>query len=268
MKLKKSCLVIILVLLYTTPIVFLMVQSKEEMKAYECDDIEIEEKAYGELCQVVRQDVESNISIDVEGVSTKTKVIEVSGEDCVWNVEKGEEVMKGECIGKVDSSKIKCKYNGIIKEVKNKYVRIQLIDNVCYETYVDSNDVKYFTGKLKDEQGNEIEKVSISNIQKDGKIRIVFNIKNRNIQYGEKIEDMVLYNGETYKNALTIKKKCVKQKEDKKYYVRVVDEAGNYLGEQEVQLGYEYKGYVCVTGVEEDEWCDGGYYRFEELEEE
>lgn len=268
MKLKKIGIAILLALLYISPILFLIIQSKEEMKAYECEDIEVEEKAYGELCQVVRQDVESNISLNVKGVSTKTKIIEISSGNCVWNVEKGEEVIKGECIGKVNSKKIKCKYNGIIKEVKDKYVRIELINDICYETYVDPKDIEYFTGKLKDEQGNEIKNVSISNIQKDGKIRIVFGIKNRNIQYGEKIEDMVLYNGEIYKNALTIKTKCVKQKEDNKYYVRVVDEEGNYLGEQEVQLGYEYKGYVCVTGVEEGEWCDGGYYQFEELEEE
>lgn len=267
MKIKKIVLLIILISLYILPIAFLVAQTKSEMKAYESEEIKIEEKSYGELCQVLRQDLQSNLVIDVEGVSASTEIIEANDKSCIWNIDVGSEVTKGECIGITENKTIKANDNGIVIEKQDEYIRIELTEDVEYQAYVEPEDAGYFKDDLVDDNGNIIESVKVSNIQKDGKVRVNFRIKNKPIQYGEKITDFVVSNEKIYNDVLTIKKNCVKKQEDGGYYVRVVNENGNYIGEQEVEIGYEDGAYICVTGIEEDTWCDGGYYSFENEEE-
>ena len=43
------------------------------------------------------------------------------------------------------------------------------------------------------------------------------------------------------------------------YYVRTIDEAGNFLSEVQVEKGYVSVGFTCVTGVAEGTLCDAGY---------
>ena len=68
-----------------------------------------------------------------------------------------------------------------------------------------------------------------------------------------------------YKDVLVVNKSCIGKQNDGLYYVRIVDQDGNFMYEQNVELGFENGKYVCVTGIEEGTFCDGGYSTFEEI---
>lgn len=126
LKLRRICLGVVFTFLYIFPIFFLVFQSKIEMKEYESVDLKIEEKSYGEPCQVMRQDVKSNLIVNVEGVSAKTEIIGENTKNYLWNVNKGDEIKKGECIGWLGKKEVKTYYNGIVNEIRDNYVRIEV----------------------------------------------------------------------------------------------------------------------------------------------
>ena len=64
-----------------------------------------------------------------------------------------------------------------------------------------------------------------------------------------------------YSEVLVVNKNCV-YKKGNSYYVRVLDENGYYINEQEVKVSLETEEYMAISGVEEGTICDSGYKAF------
>lgn len=263
-KLKKSILFIVILLLYICPIVCIVFISQKEKNEYREDEVILTEKAYGEVHQVERSDVEDNIVVDAIGNSYELVNI-MENEECSWLVYEGEEIFKDQVIGYRNEKEIVSKYNGIIKDIQDNYVLIIHLKHIKYETEVLTTQVDYFKQNLVDENGNKVKDITISNQIIDGKVKVSFTIEKRTVAYGEKIEGLTLYTGKEYKNVLVLNKSCIYEGEDGQNYVRILDKEGNYQTEQAVNIGYENGECVCVDGLDEGTYCDGGYATFQDI---
>ena len=61
--------------------------------------------------------------------------------------------------------------------------------------------------------------------------------------YGEKLPDIKIYTDKVYSEVLVVNKNCV-YKKGNSYYVRVLDENGYYIKEQEVKVSLETEEYM------------------------
>lgn len=111
---------------------------------------------------------------------------------------------------------------------------------------------------------NENEKLTvreISNIAQGNKVKVVFDIDSKSYMYGEELPDIKIYTDKVYSEVLVVNKNCV-YKKGNSYYVRVLDENGYYIKEQEVKVSLETEEYMAISGVEEGTICDAGYKAF------
>lgn len=263
-RIKKGTVFIVIVLLYICPIICIIFISQRERKQYQQNEVILTEKAYGEVYQVERSDIKDNIVVDAIGNSYEVINI-IKSEECSWNVYEGEEIFKNQVIGYENGKEIVSKYNGIIQNIQNNYVSIIDLSHIKYEVEVLDTQVEYFKKNLFDENNNKVKDVVISNQIIDGKIKVSFTIEKHRIAYGEKINALTLYTGKEYKNVLLLNKSCINVDKNGENYVRILDKEGNYQTEQMVNIGCEYGENVCVDGLEEGTYCDGGYSMFQNV---
>lgn len=64
---------------------------------------------------------------------------------------------------------------------------------------------------------------------------------------------------------MLLNKSCINVDKNGENYVRILDKEGNYQTEQMVNIGCEYGENVCVDGLEEGTYCDGGYSMFQNV---
>ena len=267
---KLKCFVQgLFILIYLLPIGIIIYLSETEMDSYRSnEELDIVEKAYGEIFQVERSDMKESLSVNAVGISNKIYYISSEGKDTIWKVKEGDEIFENQAVGYNADKIIKSKYNGTVLQINEKYIKLESLEDICLVTYIADDQVKFFQNKLQDEVGNKVKNIQISNRIEDGKVKVQFTLENNAYKYGQEVNELELFTGVVYENVLAIRKSCIYQKEDGLYYVRVVDMYGNYLGEQNVQIGFEGEEMICVTGLEEGTWCDGGYSAFENIEEE
>lgn len=256
---KKGIIIVLSVFVYILPLIIICVISLNEVNNYKTTNIDYEEHAYGEVCPVERRDIKENITISVTAVSNSKATM--SSRDTNWMVKEGEEIFKGQTIGKKENTIIKSKENGIVDIVNKNYIVINTDNDIVWEGEVPVNDMSYFREKLYGKKGKKIKVVSISNVMKHNMVRIRFKSQNEKLFIGEQKHNYKLYTGRVMKKVLVVNKKCLVKRKDK-YYVRVTDERGIYLYEQEVKVGYHYKNFVCVTNIEEGTYCDTGFSEY------
>ncbi len=250
-----------LFLIYLFPIGVLYYISESEQKNYMYENnVVIQEKSYGTTFPVERVTIDEYLTVDVVGVSTEYLFQELDkSSEIKWLVNKGDEVFKGDIIAKQQSQEIISKYNGIVKEIKGAGIKILSFDETAWECYVNKEDLKYFNQSvLLDRLGNKVNVLRISNQILDGKVKVIFKLSNEKCVYGQKKKDFKLYTGNRFENVLAVSSDCVYEKKGE-YYVRTIDEAGNFLSEVQVEKGYVSVGFTCVTGVAEGTLCDAGY---------
>ncbi len=257
---NKIFLAIIGVIIYLIPIVTVILVSNEEIKKYQTPKMEFVDYAYGEIFQVEQKDVRENIVVNATAILDDTIAIPTNG-NTIWIVDEGEEIKKSQTIGYCNGVSIKGQKNGIVKKIESNYIVLKTFENIMWETQVSEEKVRYFNESLYDRSGNKLEICSISNKVNDGKVTIRFKIENVIGKCGQKRNKMRLYTGNAFKNVLTVNKKCVVNKNGN-YYVRIVDSHGVFQYEQQVDVGFESDGIICVTGLEEGEFCDGGFSEY------
>lgn len=261
---KKVIFVVSMIVLYCIPIVFICLLSAFEVDKYSQDiDFEFKEMAYGEVSPVIRIDMKEYYSYDGTFINDKEKTVEVPYNATI-HVTEDEEVFADTVIATVNGNEVTAEINGIVSLInygESITIKIKDISSLLLECQVPKDQINQFkTDVLYDESDNKIQVVKKSNIMDNGYIKVYLKLQGTEYYYGETVQRFPIYSGNIFHNTLVVPSNCVYKKlDDSKYYVRQVSEAGEYLNEVEVTVGYSDGQYVCVTGVEEGTYCDSGY---------
>ena len=261
----KLTVITVILLLFLAPIIILYKLSGSEKKSYIQDTYyEYKEAAYGEPIRVTRADIEYYVTTD--GVISSSEYITIDIKDIESDnilVQPGNEIYKDKEIT-TGQKIIKAPCNGIVESVDTgNRIRVLSFDKLQLVTYIPIDKLNYIK-ESKSLSFNENEKLTvreISNIAQGNKVKVVFDIDSKSYMYGEELPDIKIYTDKVYSEVLVVNKNCV-YKKGNSYYVRVLDENGYYINEQEVKVSLETEEYMAISGVEEGTICDSGYKAF------
>ena len=261
----KLTVITVILLLFLAPIIILYKLSGSEKKSYIQDTYyEYKEAAYGEPIRVTRADIEYYVTTD--GVISSSEYITIDIKDIESDnilVQPGNEIYKDKEIT-TGQKIIKAPCNGIVESVDTgNRIRVLSFDKLQLVTNIPIDKLNYIK-ESKSLSFNENEKLTvreISNIAKGNKVKVVFDIDSKSYMYGEELPDIKIYTDKVYSEVLVVNKNCV-YKKGNSYYVRVLDENGYYINEQEVKVSLETEEYMAISGVEEGTICDSGYKAF------
>lgn len=261
----KLTVITVILLLFLAPIIILYKLSGSEKKSYIQDTYyEYKEAAYGEPIRVTRADIEYYVTTD--GVISSSEYITIDIKDIESDnilVQPGNEIYKDKEIT-TGQKIIKAPCNGIVESVDTcNRIRVLSFDKLQLVTNIPIDKLNYIK-ESKSLSFNENEKLTvreISNIAQGNKVKVVFDIDSKSYMYGEELPDIKIYTDKVYSEVLVVNKNCV-YKKGNSYYVRVLDENGYYVNEQEVKVSLETEEYMAISGVEEGTICDSGYKAF------
>lgn len=261
----KLTVTTVILLLFLAPIIILYKLSGSEKKSYIQDTYyEYKEAAYGEPIRVTRADIEYYVTTD--GVISSSEYITIDIKDIESDnilVQPGNEIYKDKEIT-TGQKIIKAPCNGIVESVDTgNRIRVLSFDKLQLVTNIPIDKLNYIK-ESKSLSFNENEKLTvreISNIAQGNKVKVVFDIDSKSYMYGEELPDIKIYTDKVYSEVLVVNKNCV-YKKGNSYYVRVLDENGYYINEQEVKVSLETEEYMAISGVEEGTICDSGYKAF------
>lgn len=261
----KLTVITVILLLFLAPIIILYKLSGSEKKSYIQDTYyEYKEAAYGEPIRVTRADIEYYVTTD--GVISSSEYITIDIKDIESDnilVQPGNEIYKDKEIT-TGQKIIKAPCNGIVESVDTgNRIRVLSFDKLQLVTNIPIDKLNYIK-ESKSLSFNENEKLTvreISNIAQGNKVKVVFDIDSKSYMYGEELSDIKIYTDKVYSEVLVVNKNCV-YKKGNSYYVRVLDENGYYINEQEVKVSLETEEYMAISGVEEGTICDSGYKAF------
>lgn len=261
----KLTVITVILLLFLAPIIILYKLSGSEKKSYIQDTYyEYKEAAYGEPIRVTRADIEYYVTTD--GVISPSEYITIDIKDIESDnilVQPGNEIYKDKEIT-TGQKIIKAPCNGIVESVDTgNRIRVLSFDKLQLVTNIPIDKLNYIK-ESKSLSFNENEKLTvreISNIAQGNKVKVVFDIDSKSYMYGEELPDIKIYTDKVYSEVLVVNKNCV-YKKGNSYYVRVLDENGYYINEQEVKVSLETEEYMAISGVEEGTICDSGYKAF------
>lgn len=261
----KLTVITVILLLFLAPIIILYKLSGSEKKSYIQDTYyEYKEAAYGEPIRVTRADIEYYVTTD--GVISSSEYITMDIKDIERDnilVQPGDEIYKDKEIT-TGQKIIKAPCNGIVESVDTgNRIRVLSFDKLQLVTNIPIDKLNYIK-ESKSLSFNENEKLTvreISNIAQGNKVKVVFDIDSKSYMYGEELPDIKIYTDKVYSEVLVVNKNCV-YKKGNSYYVRVLDENGYYINEQEVKVSLETEEYMAISGVEEGTICDSGYKAF------
>ena len=261
----KLTVITVILLLFLAPIIILYKLSGSEKKSYIQDTYyEYKEAAYGEPIRVTRADIEYYVTTD--GVISSSEYITIDIKDIESDnilVQPGNEIYKDKEIT-TGQKIIKALCNGIVESVDTgNRIRVLSFDKLQLVTNIPIDKLNYIK-ESKSLSFNENEKLTvreISNIAQGNKVKVVFDIDSKSYMYGEELPDIKIYTDKVYSEVLVVNKNCV-YKKGNSYYVRVLDENGYYINEQEVKVSLETEEYMAISGVEEGTICDSGYKAF------
>lgn len=261
----KLTVITVILLLFLAPIIILYKLSGSEKKSYIQDTYyEYKEAAYGEPIRVTRADIEYYVTTD--GVISSSEYITIDIKDIESDnilVQPGNEIYKDKEIT-TGQKIIKAPCNGIVESVDTgNRIRVLSFDKLQLVTNIPIDRLNYIK-ESKSLSFNENEKLTvreISNIAQGNKVKVVFDIDSKSYMYGEELPDIKIYTDKVYSEVLVVNKNCV-YKKGNSYYVRVLDENGYYINEQEVKVSLETEEYMAISGVEEGTICDSGYKAF------
>ena len=266
----KLTVITVILLLFLAPIIILYKLSGSEKKSYIQDTYyEYKEAAYGEPIRVTRADIEYYVTTD--GVISSSEYITIDIKDIERDnilVQPGDEIYKDKEIT-TGQKIIKAPCNGIVESVDTgNRIRVLSFDKLQLVTNIPIDKLNYIK-ESKSLSFNENEKLTvreISNIAQGNKVKVVFDIDSKSYMYGEELPDIKIYTDKVYSEVLVVNKNCV-YKKGNSYYVRVLDENGYYINEQEVKVSLETEEYMAISGVEEGTICDSGYKAFNRQED-
>lgn len=274
-KLTRTAISSGLLLLLIAPIVAIFFLSRAEVRQYRAESVPVlNQKSYGEILSVERMDIEETITVSGTFVSTKKSFMELpkltDSDDLRLLVDAGDEIIQGQVIGYIGNTKneIKATASGIVVNANlgsASYLTLQSTEDVALDARLDDETLAIVQREgiaLTTQDGEPVTIVSTSKQKdEDGKTSVLLSIPGG--VYGQVATNVQLNTGRVFPQALVIDARCLFQLngDTKQWYVRTVDQAGNYLEDVAVQVSYKSDGYVAITGIPEGTFCDSGYQR-------
>ena len=228
---------------------------------------DLKEKAYGEVVSPTRSDIKEYYCVDGEITSNSVrfvKIPECNYDEIRWFVEPENEVSVGEKLGVCGKVSIYSSCDGVIKEIntvgEEPYIKVQTFDSLLFKTIVPLEIESKLKEVMYDKDGNKFNLEKKSRQYSEQGVAVLYKLEDAtNYRYGQILKAFSLYTGEVFSGVLVLPKSCVYKGYDDKMYVRLCDDAGYYIREQEVNTGFEMNGFVSVVGITEKEKCDAGY---------
>ncbi len=273
-KIFLVCIFWLLVIgLMVAPLGLIYKISQDEMAQYASPEAPVlQETAVGSIALATRQDVAVYVTVYGSFTSSKSAYQELdytSPDKIRWLVGNGEEIQAGQVIGSYNGEDVVSEYTGILVEMNtygtDAYLRINLFEPVELNCQVDDRTLSMLKRSegLLTEEGEAVTLLFASKQKNpDGTTNVRLTIDTDKYTYGELLEGLRIMTGQVYQRTLVLPVDCVYQKtagEGQPWYARQVNEAGIFIAELEVQVGYSNGDYVCVTGVEEGQCFDMGY---------
>ncbi len=273
-KLGKIITGIIVVLLLSFPIITTCIISETEQSKYlQAEKVTLTKKSYGTLCAAKRMDVKEYFTVSGEYVSLSNYVLDISeisqDKNAFIFVKEGDLVNAGDRIGVCDDTDICSPVSGVISEIDitkgRECVLIDDYEDVALKIKCTNNSryVKYMKNgtELKDSKENRYVVSKCYDVQNaDGYYEVLISSCDGTFSHKSGACDLTLTNGMVYTGMLVLDKECIYRYDySDAYYVRQVDELGNFIAELEVELGISTGRYIGVEGVEEGMLFDSGY---------
>lgn len=277
-KFIKTMISFCLLLLLVAPLVAIFMLSKAEVKKYDPQPVPpLLERAYGEIFPVKRVDINETVAVSGTFVSTEKFFMELPKSRNPNNmrllIKEGDEIATDQLIGYSEDlkSEIRADGSGIVLKITLgdiSYITMESTVSTAFDCRADDSVMMVLKReglKLSTMTGDEVMILSISKKQDDkGKTSVLLAIPNG--VYGQPVDELQLKTGRIFSQVLVVDRRCLFQLngELKKWYVRTVDENGNYLEDVEVKISYTSEDYVAISGVPEGTLCDSGYKKIVE----
>lgn len=270
-KTGKALLFLLLAALLVAPVVVIFLVSKDEQAQYVAAEAPIlMEQSYGAPFRVMRTDMRETISLSGSVISTELLYQELDFADPYrlrLEISSGETMREGEVIGYYRGEPVLAELTGVVRQVSlgtDSYIQVESISELALECYADEKQLAVLRREglsLRDADGNAYQVAQLDLIQSGNSgTRVLLTAEEGRLVYGQAMSEMVLETGRVFSQTLVIESQCVyRLSGDTQEYVRIVDAEGLFLGERKVSTSYTDGKYVCISGVEEGEYCDSGY---------
>jgi hypothetical protein len=238
-----------------------------EMQEYQPNiDYTIGEKSYTIPVEITRETLEENIVLKGSFTSNSNVFITISNSSSrAIRLEKsiGDEVSKGDVLAYIKDKPVTSTCNGIVTEIDiystDGYIKLLDLDNLLFETYVDSKGSLNVGEKYEVDGTIKITMVALSKVIDENGRKAYFKVEGGDFLYGQATE-FCLYTGTVFNDILAVPQDCVYQKETGgPYYIRRVTSNGTVLEEVEVKVGISSNKMVSITRAEAGWFCDQGY---------
>ena len=246
--------------------------SNREMEQYKVPETPMfHETAYGGIARAERMDIYDYVTVSGIFASEAYAYMELTQDDpsmIRWNIEIGNEVSLGQVVGTYLGEDVISTVEGIVTGISaygDTYLKVRQFTPVVLETSVEqrvANTLKR-AENLTTEDGVAVSVVYISRVpDADGTVRIKLSFDSDDYTLGQILNDIKLFTGGIYLQALVLPEACLYQKvagENEQWYARQVSPDGFFIGEVPVTRGYSNGEYCCVAGVTEGAFFDTGY---------
>ncbi|MDO4565594.1 MAG: hypothetical protein Q4C04_08270 [Clostridia bacterium] len=269
----KIPLGILIFALLFAPLGLIYVLTNMEMKQYQEVYVPpVTIKSYGEPLPVFRMDMREFVNVSGTYVSTEQFYMELprmrNAYSARISVNTGDYIEEGEVIGYTQDgqTEILSTASGVVLEIHMgdySYFVMENDENIALSCLADKELLRILQRSdlaLTDVNGNPVELLEIGRLlTPDGKTQVL--LKPQGGTYGLMEEKLKLYTGRTFTNALVISTECLFHlpESPNKWYLRVLDDGGNFVENKEVQVGFSDGEYTCITGIEEGVLVDSGY---------
>ena len=272
----KFLLSILFVVLIVSPVVALYGISLLERAQYNPKpQIILEELAYGDICPILRMDIEQIITAsNAQIVSMSFRFLELKMFDDPYSirfvVEVGDRINVNDVIGYYKGKEIKSTESGIIKKISigsDSYVMLESLKDLAMVCYVNEEDYNWRQEKNMIKLGEDyFEIVKVEDVSTDKyRTRIVLKSDTAKLLYGEEYNSISFSTGKVFPMTLAVDARCVySYPNSDKSYIRVVTDYGKFIQEIEVAPGYTNGQYICISAsagnsIYEGMYCDAGY---------
>lgn len=276
----KCSVAVFLMILLIAPLFALFHISKLEQAKYgqdikEGDGVTLVELAYGEIFEVMQDDIYETIHLSGQVISTGYIYQELKLDSPyllrLW-VHSGDYLRKGDIIGMYKGKKILASMDGIISNISMSsecYIEYYDMDKLAFECYV-TEDMRRVLEReslalTNADNGTAYEVIRLEDVPTvptDERLyRVLISATEEgSFFFGETIGDISMHTGRVYPNSIVVNSNCVYTRGDEQYYVRLINpDDGTFIKEVPVKIGETVEGYTCVSGVEPGQFCDAGY---------